>query len=335
MKNILELRTESLDEFIKQQRISSRNIDVDKYLHFNDVTTQVKDATEWLSEMEESYINPSVTKDATMPWANTHNDFRYRMGEVTVYAGTNGGGKSLITGMIAMGLVRQNAKVCIASFEMKPEKTLWRMVRQFSGEFIDDPLAPDRNSYISQLIGRFRKFIGGKLYLYDQQGTTSPSKVIAMARYCAVELGITHIFIDSLMKCVEKEDDYNEQKRFVDELCSLARDHNVHIHLVHHIRKQETDEKQPNKNDLKGSGSIADQVDNVFLIWRNKKKENMIKNGETGLDDIADTYLMCEKQRNGDASEWYKLWYHGGSQQFVEKLGGMPIDFDNRGRFAA
>lgn len=333
MKSMLETRTEELDRVIKQARISSRNIDVDKYLHLHDVTNQVKDATDWLSDMEESYVNPKVDKEATMPWASTHSDFNYRMGEVTVYAGTNGGGKSLITGQIALGLIRQQKKVCIASFEMNPEKTLWRMIRQFAGEYIDDPLAPDRNKYISDLMGRFRKFLYGNLFLYDQQGTTSPSKVIAMARYCAMEKGITHIFIDSLMKCVEKEDDYNEQKKFVDELCSLARDHNVHIHLVHHIRKQESDEKQPNKNDLKGSGSIADQVDNVFLIWRNKKKENLIKNGEVVQDDVPDTLLMCEKQRNGDASEWYRLWFHGSSQQFVDKFGSQPMDFDNRGAF--
>ncbi len=335
MKNTLEIRAQELDEVIRQQKISSRNIDVDKYLHFHDVTTQVKDATEWLAEMEESYINPSVDSNVTMPWTTTHGDFKFRMGEVTVYGGTNGSGKSLITGQIALNLVRQGKKVCIASFEMQPKLTLWRMIRQFSGEFIDDPLASDRGGYISPLMARFAKFIKGKLYIYDQQGTTTPNKTIAMARYCAMEKGITHIFIDSLMKCVEKEDDYNEQKRFVDEMCSLARDHDVHIHLIHHIRKQETDEKQPNKNDLKGSGSIADQVDNVFLVWRNKKKENMLKQGEVGLDDIADTYLMCEKQRNGDATEWYKLWFHSSSMQFVEKLGGYPIDFDNGGRFAS
>ncbi len=44
MKNTLEIRAEQLDEVIRQQKISSRNIDVDKYLHFHDVTTQVKDA---------------------------------------------------------------------------------------------------------------------------------------------------------------------------------------------------------------------------------------------------------------------------------------------------
>jgi twinkle protein len=155
-----------------------------------------------------------------------------------------------------------------------------------------------------------------------------------MARYCATELGIKHIFIDSLMKCVRNEDDFNGQKNFIDELTALARDHNVHIHLVHHIRKLVNEEQHPNKNDLKGSGSISDQVDNVFLMWRNKKKENMRNRGEQVDEGQPDAYLMCEKQRNGEAQEWYGLWYHAGSQQFVENLGLMPMDFDNKGRFS-
>jgi hypothetical protein len=43
---------------------------------------------------------------------------------------------------------------------------------------------------------------------------------------------------------------------------------------------------------------------------------------------------MCEKQRNGDGTEWYGLWYDSLSQQFVERIGAR-IDFDNRGSFRA
>jgi hypothetical protein len=42
---------------------------------------------------------------------------------------------------------------------------------------------------------------------------------------------------------------------------------------------------------------------------------------------------MNEKQRNGEAQEWYQLWYHAASQQFVESAGSRPMDFDNRGGF--
>ena len=329
----LEQRAAELDEARRLRIIKSDSIDVEKYLHSNDVTIKVKQARDFLDSIKESYLSNARDSKILLPWTNTHSSFAFRPGEVTVYAGSNGGGKSLLTGQIALHLVKQKQKVVIASFEMKPQKTLERMLRQFAGEYVDDPLASDREAYITKLLGRLEKYTADSLYLYDQQGTTSPDKVVAMSRYCAMELGVQHIFIDSLMKCVKNEDDFNGQKNFIDELTALARDHNVHIHLVHHIRKQASDEVTPNKNDLKGSGSISDQVDNVFLVWRNKKKENQRNRGETVDESQGDTFLMNEKQRNGEAQEWYQLWYHQASQQFVESAGSRPQDFDNNGRF--
>ena len=330
----LEDRAIDLDEARKARILKSQVIDIEKYLHANDVTIQVKQATNFLESLKQNYLSDSRERQILMPWTKTHGQFAFRDGEVTVYAGGNGGGKSLITGQIALHLVKQQQCVCIASFEMKPEKTLERMLRQFAGEYIDDPLSSDREKYITSLVNRMDKFLSNKMYLYDQQGSTSPDKVIAMARYCALELGVKHIVIDSLMKCVKGEDDFNGQKNFVDELTALARDHNVHIHLVHHIRKLVNEEQQPNKHDLKGSGSISDQVDNVFLMWRNKKKENMRNRGEQVDETIPDAFLMCEKQRNGEYQEWYNLWYHPASQQFLDGIGKVPMDFDNNGSFS-
>jgi twinkle protein len=315
--------------------IKSSQIDIEKYLKASDLSAHVKSANSWLDEIYQNYTDPQKTDDAVMPWVKTHSDVKFRLGEVTVYAGSNGGGKSLVTGQIALGLVKQNLKVCIASYEMKPVTTIVRMLRQFAGENINIPLTHDKEGYIRGVLGRFTNFIDENLYLYDQQGSTTPQKTIAMARYCAVELGIKHIFIDSLMKCVVAEDSLNEQKSFVDELCALARDHHVHIHLVHHIRKLQSEEIQPSKTDLKGSGSIADQVDNVFLVWRNKKKENARRNNEDYDEKQPDMFLMCQKQRNGEAEEFYGMYFEHNSQQFVDTLGGQPIDFDNRGSFRA
>jgi twinkle protein len=336
MSNVttIEMRARQLDEARKIRVVKSQEIDTEKYLKANDVTHKVHDASVWLEELQHDLISPpEKDTSTTMPWAKTHGGFRFRPGEVTVYAGGNGGGKSLVTGQVAMGLIKQKQRVCIASFEMKPKRTLYRMLRQFAGENIEFPRYTDKATYIGRLLGRFTDFSGSGLWFYDQQGTTSSHQVIAMARYCAVELGIQHVFIDSLMKCVTGEDDYNAQKGFVDELTALARDHNIHIHLIHHIRKLGNEEMMPSKSDIKGSGAIADQVDNVLLMWRNKKKEHDIQNGQTPDHKKPDALLMCEKQRNGDAEEWYSLWFNRESQQFVDEPGGVPMSFDSRGAF--
>ena len=293
---------------------------------------KVKDASVFIDELKEDIVNPPKVVSCSMPWSKTINEFNFRPGEVTLYAGSNGGGKSLITGQIALGLNKQGEKVCIMSFEMKPKRTLMRMTRQFSGQDLDNLFIKDRGALINSYYDRLNKFTNEKLWLYDQQGTTNSKQVISVARYCAVELNITHIFIDSLMKCVSGEDDYNAQKSFVDELTALARDHNVHIHLIHHIRKLSSEEVKPNKNDIKGTGAIADQVDNVLLMFRNKAKERKIRNNET-VENLPDAVLMCEKQRNGEVEDWYNLYYHKDSQQFIQDENGVPMAFDTEGGF--
>jgi twinkle protein len=312
---------------------SEDDFDVNTYLEPTDVHLKVREAKHYLDEIMGDIIAPKIEEVATMPWPKTQSSFAFRAGEVTLYAGGNGGGKSMITGQIALGLIKQQQRVCIASFEMKPKRTLLRMLRQFVGEDITRPRAADKSLFVGRAASRFESFCADNLWLYDQQGTTSAMRVIAMARYCAVELKVQHIFIDSLMKCVSGEDDYNAQKAFVDAITALARDHGVHIHLVHHIRKLANEETMPNKNDVKGTGAIADQVDNVLLVWRNKKKEHDDQAGKAIDAKTPDAMLMCEKQRNGEAEDWFSLWYHPESQQFIENWDSVPMAFDAAGKF--
>jgi twinkle protein len=77
---------------------------------------KVKDASVFIDELKEDTVNPPKVVSCSMPWSKTINEFNFRPGEVTLYAGSNGGGKSLITGQIALGLIKQGEKVCIMSF---------------------------------------------------------------------------------------------------------------------------------------------------------------------------------------------------------------------------
>jgi twinkle protein len=314
--------------------LNNDNIDFSQYMEETDHKQKIKQARLWVSELEEELINPPVDRSVAMPWSSTKDTFAFRPGEVTVWAGANGGGKSLMTGQVALGLVKQDQKVLIASFEMKPKVSVKRMIRQFAGkslEFMYNDITPEQQK--RDAFGRFKVFAGERLWFYDQQGTVNAKQMAAVCRYAAVEMGVQHVFIDSLMKCVSGEDDYNGQKAFIDELTAIARDHDVHIHLIHHIRKLANDETRPSKFDLRGSSSITDQVDNVLILWRNKAKEHAIQQNKPLDAGVPDAMLLCEKQRNGEAEEWYSFWYHNDSQQFVEREGGIPMGFDNAGAF--
>lgn len=310
------------------EMIYADEIDFAEYERETEAKAKVKPATLWVQELIDRIRNPIQQPRAVMPWRKTHGMVQFRPGEVTVWGGANGNGKSLVTGQIALSLIAQDHKVCIASFEMKPAKTLERMGRQYSGFNPDSPAyagSPEAQESLISVYEEFKSWTDGRLWLYDQQGTVTATQVSAVVRYCAKEKGITHFFVDSLMKCVASEDDYNGQKMFVDELTAIARDHSIHIHLVHHIRKPADENHKPSKYDYKGTGAITDQVDNVISVWRNKAKERKRDEGKDVPVTEPDALLICDKQRNGEWEGSIGLWFHKESMQYVGSQGDEPL----------
>ncbi len=312
-------------------------IDFSTYEVETDNKTKVLPAGAWATDMAAKLRSKQTEKRAFLPWEKTVGHFAFRKGEVTLWSGQNGHGKSLITTQQALSLIGQGEKVCVASFEMKPVTTLERMTRMFCGT---NPYSPEYQQSsgldaIDSLYADFFGWVDGRLWLYDQMGTATSGLVCGMVRYCAKELGITHIVVDNLAKCVRGEDDYNGQKSFVDELTAVARDYQVHIHLVHHLKKPAKETDVPDKHDNKGSGAITDQVDNVLMVWRNKGKEDDVKvNGPHAKKaNEPDQYLLCRKQRNydgsGEGEPTVQLWFHRDATQYLGAAGDPPQFFVN------
>lgn len=309
--------------------IQPDDIDFGLYESETEAQQKVKPASMWVQELIDRIKTPVKQKRALMPWRKTHSLIQFRPGEVTLWGGANGHGKSLVTGQVSLSICTQGERVCIASFEMKPIKTLERMGRQWSCFNPGDPAFRGDEKAQRQFIDlyeQFRDWTDTRLWLYDQQGTVHWKQVCAVARYCAKELGVTHFVVDSLMKCVAGEDDYNGQKAFIDELTAIARDHGIHVHIVHHIRKPADESHKPNKYDYKGTGAITDQVDNVISVWRNKVKEKKREaNSKDYIPTEPDALLICDKQRNGEWEGNIGLWFEHHSQQFLANLGDEPL----------
>lgn len=269
----------------------------------------VRPASDWLeATIDAFYAPPDSTPVPTMLWQKTRDKVKFRPGEVSIWAGVNGHGKSMFLSQVTLDLCYQAERVMVASFEMNPVKQMHRMSRQAYGG--REPAIPFLNN--------FAKWTDDRLWIYDHVGSVEWRKLIAVMRYACKQFGITHFVIDSLMKCVKGEDDYNAQKDFVNELCAFAQSHNVHVHLVHHVRKGESEHKTPGKFDIKGAGAITDQVDNVFIVWRNKKAEQEDNNQE------PTAMLACEKQRNGEFEGKFGFWFDVESQQYLETIAEIP-----------
>ena len=308
------------------------DIDFSIYLKETDNQVKVKKASSYAESLKARLRAKKQDNFAKLPWTKTHDSFEFRKGEVTLWGGQNGHGKSQIVSQIVLSLIGQEEKVVIASFEMKPVITMQRLARMWIGM---NPFSPEFQgnkgiAALDDMYDQFCEWTDGKLWLYDQMGTAEADNVIGMARYAAKELHVTHIVIDNLAKCIDFEDDYNGQKTFVNELTSIARDYNVHVHLVHHLKKPANENALPDKHDMKGSGSITDQVDNVMLVWRNKAKEEAVK-GSFAKPDEPDQRIYCRKQRNyegsGEGEPTIRLWFHRDSQQYVSEERSGPMVF--------
>lgn len=293
----------------------------------------VKSAGEWVDALIHKLRNPDRTPKVFLPWEKTHGLFHFRPGEVTLWSGQNGHGKTGLVSQVQLSLMGQGQRVAEASFEMMPMVLMELMGRMYCGTNPYSPEYQDDSGVeaLVQLYSEFRDWLTGRFWLYNQQGTADVSNVLGMARYCVKELDCQHIVIDNLAKCVADEDDHNGQKRFVDELCALARDNRCHIHLVHHTRKPANENHIPDKHDNKGSGAITDQVDNVMIVWRNKPKEDDVKakGDRSSKATEPDAYLLCRKQRNGDEEPTIQLWFDKDSKQFLGSPGEAPMFFPN------
>lgn len=277
------------------------NIDFSAYMDEPE-QHNVRPASDWLQETIETFYPPSgVPASPTMMWLKTRGKVNFNPGEVSLWAGINGHGKSMFLSQVVLDLCYQEQRAMIASFEMKPARQMNRMSRQaYAGR------EPDLI-----FLSNFHRWTDGRLWIYDHVGAVEWRKVIAVMRYAFKQFGVKQFVIDSLMKCVKGEDDYNGQKDFVNALCAFAQESGAHIHLVHHMRKGENEFKTPGKFDVKGAGAITDQVDNVFIVWRNKKAE-IENNGEPTC------IVACEKQRNGEFEGKFGFWFDVESNQYLE-----------------
>lgn len=292
--------------------------DFQKYMQETAPALKILPVAAWEDRILAILRGDDALSGATLPWVKTHDHLRFRGGEVTLWQGINGHGKSLLLGQAVLGFVLQGEKACIASFEMSPEHTFARIAKQAA--MCEEPA----ESYTKKLI----EWSMDKLWIYDHSGSVQPELVFGAIKYSAVELGVKHFVVDNLMKCVKNEEDYTGQKMFVDRVCALARELKIHIHLVHHVRKGQSESDIPGKFDARGSGTIVDQVDHCLTVWRNKSKLEKLraKPNDPDIMSLPDAVIACDKNRHGSWEGTVNLWFHPASMQYTPDKRCLPID---------
>jgi twinkle protein len=307
-------RVESIASRIDRLRLNPTTIDFDAYADA-DESAFIEPATSFRDDVWTHMQTPNAQRGAVLPWTKTHHDIQVRPGELSIWSGKRGQGKSLLLGQIMLALMRQGQRAVIASMEMPIIATLERMERQALG------LPQPSREYHDALYDWYQD----RLWLYTQRDEVTARRVIGLCRYARQELRVDHVVIDSLMMVrmpgANQFARLDSQGAFVRKLSALARDSGLHVHLVAHRRKSSGSDKDGDADEVKGAGEITDLASNVYFVAANRdKRAEAGKEESTRKASIMaqpDAFLSVEKVRDGGYHGTVGLWLHEPSLQFL------------------
>lgn len=286
---------------------------------------ELKNAADFKDRVIERYYpNGNGPLGFALPWRGMR-DFRLSWGETTILAGYSSHGKSTIAGHIVLEALAQDVKTCVASLEFKADKWLQWQVRQAIGR--PDPSREE--------IGSAMDWLGENMWAIDTHRVAHLDRILAVFRYAHRRYGIKFFVLDNFSKLSIPNDDFAAQHAGINAITEFAVETDTHFLLLHHLRKDETDFVSNNlsKLSLKGSSALGDMADNILIAWRNRSKEQKLKNPEfldleeAEQDKIRrslDTLLRVEKHRDGGDEPRLPLWFDQDSHLFVEVQGAKP-----------
>jgi len=151
-------------------------IDFDAYKETEIIRNRVREKSEFEDEVNHYFETRAngIVGDK-LPFHKTDQLIGLRKAEVSIWAGENGSGKSMMLGQLKLGLLAQDKKVLTASLEMQPYKTLARMARQATGKAM-----PSRSDL--KAFSAWKMDMG---YLYDHVGRLEAWQAVSLCRYSA------------------------------------------------------------------------------------------------------------------------------------------------------
>lgn len=211
-------------------------------------------------------------------------------GELSIWSGGNGSGKSTMLSQIALETVERGFKVALFSGELTSNRAKTWLHLQAAGR--DYTRQSDNN--VSYYVPRkeaqmIDNWTADKLWIYNNDYGADVFNVLNEFQLHMEHHDTDVIIIDNLMSLDLSEikaDKYDKQTSLVLQLSAMAKQYDVHIHFVCHPRK-------PNgflrKADISGTADLTNAADNVFMMHR--VNNDFMKNASEYLGKgVADRY---------------------------------------------
>jgi twinkle protein len=241
-------------------------------------------------------------KGIEAPWSKLHNLFEIPRQGVTLIGGYSGHQKSTMTNQWALHAAASGHKVCIASLELTAD---------YLFDFFAGQSACKQHMH-QDYLKRFGKWADDKLFIVDHADVMTPEEAIQIIIDSKRLLGCDLFVLDCLMQ-IDLGGELENEKRFMAKLGAVAREYDMAIVVVHHMRKPqgpEGEKKVPGRESFIGSSHLVNAAAGVLILWQNAEKAAARHNGEEVDDNFPDFVLSVAKNRFAPFQGTVGLYQH-------------------------
>lgn len=254
-------------------------------------SNSVKTSEAFFDEIRDLHSGCPINKAILTGWEKFDNLVKgLRPNELSILTGETGSGKTTWAANLGYRLSKAGHPALIASFEMKPMAIIRKMIQMES-------CYPFHDLKKQELELSLKAISSLPLHFIDVYGEIGISELRNSIYYTKRRHGIKLVILDHLHFFLKYSADHERQAidSALRDIKSWAMDLNLHIILIVHPTKIETENRPIRLNDLKGSSGLKQIPDNVFSIWRPRDPDDLKKpQGEVIL------YILKIRDDSGD-----------------------------------
>lgn len=237
----------------------------------------------------------------------------FKRKHVTVWSGYRGCAKTTFLNMIILNAANRGYKSALWTGELDSDEEKYWLYLQAAGKSYNKPKGNGFYETPENVVDKIDGWIDRYFWLFNNEYGNNFNQILDVVRKLKEKEDIDFVVFDNLMTLDIEDldgDKNDRQKNLMYSLTKLAKELNIHIHIVAHPNKSGTFLRP---NNISGSGHIPDLAQNVCILHRisqdfqvNAKDflskqalEDIINSGATNCMEI------CKLRDKGSAADHF------------------------------
>ena len=254
----------------------------------------------------------------------------FKRGHISVWSGYRGSAKSTLLNMLILNGANLGYRSALWTGELSDREVKNWLYLQAAGKNENRPSRYNNFYYTpKEACDQIDPWIDGCFRLYNNEYGSDFSQIANAVCDAAAKEDTDFVILDNLMIMdldSLSPDKYDAQKELMKSLLRLAKDLNIHIHIVAHPNKNGTFLRP---NNISGTGNIPDLAQNVFIVHRINRDfeinardflsrsdvENIINSGCTNVIEVC----KC-RDKGSAAGNFIRLWFEPESNRLKNSV---------------